>query len=49
LRDRHASPLVGQLKDIVRNKLHQLFHGDTWHGEGVWIGDTPYGERRPPG
>lgn len=49
LRERHASPLVGQLKEVVRQKLHSLFHGDTWHGEGVWIGDTPYGERRQPG
>jgi LysR family nitrogen assimilation transcriptional regulator len=49
LRERHASPLVGQLREIVRDKLHRLFHGDTWHGEGVWIGDTPYGGHAPAG
>jgi LysR family nitrogen assimilation transcriptional regulator len=45
LRARHASPLVGQLREIARDSLHRLFHGDTWHAEGVWIGATSYGAR----
>jgi LysR family nitrogen assimilation transcriptional regulator len=49
LRERHAAPLVGQLREIVRDKLYRLFHGDTWHGEGVWIGNAPYGGRGQAG
>ena len=38
LRERHTAPLVGQLREMVHAKLHRIFHGDGWHGEGVWLG-----------
>ncbi|WP_229482891.1 LysR substrate-binding domain-containing protein [Massilia horti] len=41
LRERQSSQLVAELRKLVHGKLHRIFHGDDWHGEGVWVGDVP--------
>jgi LysR family nitrogen assimilation transcriptional regulator len=39
LRERHSSQLVSHLRDVVQGMLQRSFHSESWHGNGVWIGD----------